>query len=78
MMAFDLRMYSDMGLVLNSNELDRIERFVAELRAIEWWDVGHWRKHRPEDYETLAYRARQDRRSEILSQLVRLVGRLEK
>jgi hypothetical protein len=65
------------GVAINSNELDRIEQLVAELRAVEWWDVGHWRKRRPEDYEILAFRARQERRSEILSQLVSLIRRLK-
>jgi hypothetical protein len=66
-----------MRVVPDNNVLDRVERLVTELRAIEHWDVGHWRKNCPEVHEILAFTARQRRREEILSQLVRLVGRFE-
>lgn len=56
----------------NNDTVDRVPELVAELRAIELWDVDYWRKVRREEYETLAYTARQERRAEILSHLLSL------
>jgi hypothetical protein len=62
---------------LDNEALDRVERLVAELRAIERWDEGHRRDGFPEGYERLSFIARQERRSEIVSQLLSIVPRLD-
>jgi hypothetical protein len=51
---------------------DEIERLAAELNAIGWWDLDHRRKVRHEEYEKLAFVARQKRRMEIVSRLLRI------
>ena len=61
----------------DSDALNQIERLVEELRAVEQWDADYWRKGGPEAFEVLAFAARRKRRSEILSQLLKLVPRLE-
>ena len=60
----------------DSDEFDRAEKLVAELRAIEFWDVQYWQSSRSESAEVLAFRARQRRRTEILTQLTSLETRL--
>jgi hypothetical protein len=56
--------------LLQKDVMGEIEPLVAELEAIEWWDAAYWRRKRPEVHETLALAARQERRSEILNQLL--------
>jgi hypothetical protein len=56
---------------------DDVERLVAELRAIERWGAQHWRNIRPK-LETIASATRQNRRSEILSQLLSIIPQLDK
>jgi hypothetical protein len=65
-----------MGFVLGTAELNQVERLVSELQAIEHWDAGDWRKCVPKRYEILAFVARRERRTEILSQLLTLIPRL--
>jgi hypothetical protein len=65
-----------MQSVPDSDPLNQVERLVGELRAIELWDAGYWRKC-PEAYEMVAFVARRKRRAEILSQLVPLIPRLD-
>jgi hypothetical protein len=60
----------------DSDEFDRAEKLVAELKAIEFWDVQYWQSSRSESAEVLAFRARQRRRTEILTQLTSLATRL--
>jgi hypothetical protein len=60
----------------DSDEFDRAEKLVAELRAIEFWDVQYWQSSRSESAEVLAFRARQRRRTEILTQLTSPATRL--
>ena len=50
--------------------LAEVERLVAELRAIERWDVYFWRADRREPFEVVAFRNRRKRRSEILARLL--------
>jgi hypothetical protein len=59
-----------MRSALNDDRWSRAERLVAELRAIEHWNTNYWRNSDPETYETLAFVARRERRTEILSQLL--------
>ena len=70
--------YFRMRLVPNNYGWNRVERLVAELRAIEHWNTDYWRKGDPEAYETLAFVARRERRVEILSYLLTLIPRLTK
>jgi len=65
-----------MRSALNDDGMDRVERLVAELRAIERLNVDYWRKDGPETYEMLGLLARRERRAEILSQLLTLTPRL--
>ena len=51
-----------------------VEKLASELRAIDHWDTAYWRNRRPERYETLAFVARQKRRSEIMCDLLRATG----
>jgi hypothetical protein len=59
----------EMTFLSSDDGLDRVERLLAELRAVERWDADYWRNSHPEVYENLAWAARQARRREILSQL---------
>ena len=61
-----------MRSVLDNDGWNRIERLVGELRAIESWDAEYWRNSDPEADKMLAFVARQERRAEILSQLLTL------
>ena len=64
-----------MRSALNDDGMDRVERLVAELRAIERLNVDYWWKDGPETYEMLGFLARRERRAEILSQLLTLTPR---
>src|SRR5712664_2989762 len=59
-----------MRATLASEVVDEAQGLVAELKAIEQWDVAYWRNPCPKAYETLAFVARGQRRCEILSQLL--------
>jgi hypothetical protein len=50
--------------------LDEVQTLVAELKAVEQWDVSYLRNPKPEKYQTLAFVARGNRRCELLSQLL--------
>jgi hypothetical protein len=64
---------------MNSEDeaLEKIERLVAELRAIERFDERHWKEGCPKLTEMLAFESRQDRRRAILSELTALLPNLE-
>lgn len=66
-----------MRLAPDNDGLNRVERLVGELRAIERWDADYWRNKLPIADEVLAFVARRKRRAEILSQLLTLVPRLD-
>ena len=59
-------------MALGDGTFERVERLVSELRAISHWDDEYWRHSRREWYETVAFATRQERRSEIIRQLLRL------
>jgi hypothetical protein len=65
-----------MRSVLNSAGRNRVERLVAELRAIERWNTHYWQNSDPEAYEKLAFLTRRERRAELLSELLTLIPRL--
>ena len=50
--------------------LEKLTLLCAELDAIEFWNASYRRKTRPEMYETIAFRGRKKRRSEIIRQIV--------
>jgi hypothetical protein len=52
--------------ILNDHQFDIVERLAHELRAIDQWDIGYWRKRRREAYERAAYSSRKKRRGEIM------------
>ena len=66
-----------MRSVLDNDGWDRVERLVAELRAVERWDADYWRNIDPRAYEMFAFVARRKRRAEVLSQLLTLIPRLD-
>jgi hypothetical protein len=55
--------------ILNDHQFDIVERLAHELRAIDQWDIGYWRKRRREAYERAAYSSRKKRRGEIMRAL---------
>ena len=63
--------------VLSDETVGELEKLVSELRAIRHWDTEYRRSRFPECYETLAFAARQERRSEIILQLLRLSSYME-
>ena len=52
---------------------DRLDAFANELRAIEYWDNAYWKKGHRDHYERTAYLTRQDRRREIIRQVVAIL-----
>jgi hypothetical protein len=66
-----------MRSVADNDVLNRIEQLVGELRLIERWDADYWQNRLPEAYESFAFMARRTWRTEILSQLLTLVKRLD-
>lgn len=67
-----------MTLSNNYEWLDRIDRLLSELRAIELWDAVYWQKVHPDGYETVAFVTRKNRRHEIVSQLLSEIARLDR
>ena len=61
----------------NPRAQDLVEREtpVAEMRAIEPWDLGHGRDILPTELEGLAFMARQERLDEIVDKLLRMILR---
>ena len=49
--------------------LETLTLLCAELEAIEFWNATYRRKGKPEAYETIAFRGRKKRRSEIIRQI---------
>lgn len=58
--------------ILSDETVEELERLVSELLAIRHWDMKYRRNRFPECYETVAFAARQERRSEIIRHLLRL------
>ncbi len=54
---------------LDNSELDRVDRLIAELKAIDWWDADYGRNESPREDVVAAFHARQERRAEIISKI---------
>jgi hypothetical protein len=52
--------------ILSELQFGTAEKLTWELRAIDEWDLGYWRKRRHETYERAAYSSRKKRRGEIM------------
>jgi hypothetical protein len=64
-----------MRQILRDETIEKVDKLVSELRAINYWDTEYWRHRCPEWYETVAFLSRQKRRSENIRQLLRVVSR---
>lgn len=53
---------------------DRLKRLLAELKTIRVWDEEYCRKNSHEEADELAYRARQERRQEIMREIEKLAA----
>jgi hypothetical protein len=51
----------------------RLENLKAELSDIEWMDRFYWQTNKPEQCEKLGYLLRQDRRREVIAELLNLM-----
>jgi hypothetical protein len=58
--------------MLQDRAYQRAQSLRAELKAIELWDNAYWRSSQREWWETVAFESRQQRRSEIVAELVTL------
>lgn len=61
-----------MRQILSDETIGELEKLVSELEAIRHWDTKYRRSRSPERYQTMAFVSRQERRSEIIRQLLRL------
>ncbi len=57
---------------LTAEKTEKVDKLVAELRAICHWDSQYWQHLCPRRYERIAHVSRQKRRAEILHELVGL------
>jgi hypothetical protein len=73
-MVPDLRRERWMRHLPSDEAIGEVEKLVSELRAIRHWDTEYWRQLRPEWHETVAFVARQKRRSEIIRDLLSAAG----
>jgi len=53
--------------------MTRLEALKAELAAIECLDRFYWQTERPERHEKLGYLLRQDRRRDLIAELLKLM-----
>ena len=53
---------------------DRLAKLTSELTAIELWDSDYYRAKRHDDIDEASYRHRQERREEILSEILLISG----
>jgi predicted transcriptional regulator len=61
-----------MRQILSDETIGELEKLASELEAIRHWDTEYRRSPSPQQYETMAFVSRQERRSEIIRQWVRL------
>ena len=52
---------------------DGVAKLKAELAAIEIWDRDYYRAQRHDDIDEVSYRHRQERREEILAEILHIV-----
>lgn len=55
-------------------EANRLSELKAELAAIDLWDSDYYRAKQHEKIDDDSYRARQERREEVLDEILRIVG----
>jgi hypothetical protein len=53
--------------------MTRLEILKSELAAIDHLDRFHWQTRDPDRYEKLGYLVRQDRRLELITEMLRLM-----
>jgi hypothetical protein len=53
---------------------DRLAKLKSELTAIELWDGDYYRAQKHDDIDAVAHRHRQERREELLSEILRIAG----
>ena len=56
--------------VFESDLRDQAARLLAELKAIEHWNTAYWQTCDPHVHETIAFLTRNERRSEIIGQML--------
>lgn len=59
---------------MEPKNLNLMQTLCSELRAIEFWNTAYWHNQAPEEYEKAAFRARQERRREIIHKLAALAS----
>jgi hypothetical protein len=62
----------------SEKEQEEMAMLTRELRAVVYWDREYLRNRKPSLNESIAWANRQDRRSEIVSQLCNMVLREKK
>ncbi len=55
-------------------DTDRLAKLKSELVAIDLWDSQYYRTQLHDEIEEVSYRHRQERREEILSEILRITG----
>lgn len=53
---------------------DRLAKLKSEMVAIELWDSAYYRARLRDEIDNVAYQLRQERREEILSEILRITG----
>ena len=53
--------------------MTRLEKLKAELAAIDRLNQFHWQTEDPSQYDKLGYLVRQDRRRELIAELLKLM-----
>jgi hypothetical protein len=53
---------------------DRLVKLNSELTAIELWDCDYYQAQKHDDIDVVAHRHRQERREELLREIIRIAG----
>ena len=53
---------------------DLLAKLKSELIAIDVWDSAYYRSQQHDDIDEVSYRHRRERRDELLSEIIRVVG----
>ena len=53
---------------------DRLVKLNSELTAIEMWDSDYYQAPNHDDIDAVAHRHRQERREELLREILRIAG----
>jgi hypothetical protein len=53
---------------------DRLVKLNSELTAIELWDGDYYQAQKHDDIDAVAHRHRQERREELLREILRIAG----